>query len=232
MTQDPHCGCGTTPERVDTARRRLMSGAAVAAAAAVAGTAASAATDEARAAYADPAEPGLPQVDMTIAKGRTALVVTDPQIDFLSKDGVTWGVVGESVTEQGTVDNIERLFIAAKGAGMPVFISPHYYYPHDHRWQFEGTLEKTMHAIGMFDRPHALELEGFEGSGADWLELDIFLTKDGKLVVTHDKTTKRVGDKNLDIAESTYTELKTVDVATDFRRRHQLPRRVTMWNET
>ncbi len=26
-----------------------------------------------------------------------------------------------------------------------------------------------MHALGMFDRPDALEMEGFEGSGADWL---------------------------------------------------------------
>ncbi|QDT45314.1 Glycerophosphoryl diester phosphodiesterase [Gimesia alba] len=57
--------------------------------------------------------------------------------------------------------------------------------------------------------------------GADWLELDIFLTKDGKIVVTHDKTTQRVGDKNLTIADSTYAELKTVDVASDFRKRHQ-----------
>ena len=57
--------------------------------------------------------------------------------------------------------------------------------------------------------------------GADWLELDLFLSKDGKLVVTHDTTTKRVGNKNLMIADSTYAELKTVDVATDFRKRHQ-----------
>lgn len=58
--------------------------------------------------------------------------------------------------------------------------------------------------------------------GADWIELDIFQTKDGQLVVTHDKTTQRVGDKNLDVANSTFEELKTVDVATDFRKRHQL----------
>ncbi|WP_339732754.1 glycerophosphodiester phosphodiesterase family protein [uncultured Gimesia sp.] len=57
--------------------------------------------------------------------------------------------------------------------------------------------------------------------GADWIELDLFLTKDGKLVVTHDKTTKRVGDKSRTVAHSTYAELKTVDVATDFRKRHQ-----------
>lgn len=32
----------------------------------------------------------------------------------------------------------------------------------------------------------------------DWLELDVFRSKDGKLVVVHDKTTARVGDKELD----------------------------------
>lgn len=58
-------------------------------------------------------------------------------------------------------------------------------------------------------------------TGADWIELDILLTKDGQLVVIHDTTTGRVGDKDLVVAESTYAELATVDVATDFRRRHQ-----------
>lgn len=56
--------------------------------------------------------------------------------------------------------------------------------------------------------------------GADWIELDIFRTRDGQLVVTHDATTGRVGDRNLVVAESTYHELLQVDVATDFRRRN------------
>lgn len=55
--------------------------------------------------------------------------------------------------------------------------------------------------------------------GADWIELDILLSKDGKLVVIHDLTTGRVGDRNLVVSESTYEELATVDVATEFRRR-------------
>jgi len=84
--------------------------------------------------------------------GTTALVITDPQNDFLSPDGVTWGLVGESVTENHTVENLDRLFSAAKDNGMPVFISPHYYFPHDHKWLFEGKLEEMMHEIGMFDR--------------------------------------------------------------------------------
>ncbi len=109
--------------------------------------------------YAEPAEPGLPASNMELDFPRVALLVTDPQIDFLSEDGVTWGLVGKNVTELNTVENIERLFKAAKKAGIPVMISPHYYYPTDHGWKFEGALEKVMHNIGMFDRPSAYSME-------------------------------------------------------------------------
>lgn len=126
----------------------------------------------------------LPNPGMTVDPERTALVITDPQNDFLSPNGVTWGVVGESVTENKTVENIERLFKAAKQTGIPVFISPHYYYPTDHGWQFEGALETLMHNISMFDRKGALSLDGFKGSGADWLESYKPYIEDGKTVVT------------------------------------------------
>lgn len=117
-----------------------------------------------------PEDLGIPRPGILLDPRATAIVITDPQNDFLSPEGVTWGVVGESVTENGTVEHIEQLFAAARLYDVPVFVSPHYYYPHDHGWEFEGALEKLMHSIGMFDRPDALELEGFEGSGADWLE--------------------------------------------------------------
>jgi nicotinamidase-related amidase len=126
----------------------------------------------------------LPDPGMQISPANTALVVTDPQNDFLSPNGVTWGVVGKSVTANNTVENIETLFKSAKANGIPVFISPHYYYPHDHGWKFEGALEKLMHKIGMFDRKDALSLEGFEGSGADWLQQYKPYIEDGKTVVT------------------------------------------------
>ena len=130
------------------------------------------------------ASAALPDPGMDIVKGRTALLITDPQVDFLSPQGVTWGVVGKSVTDNNTVENIESLFKSAKDNDMPVFISPHYYFPHDHGWKFEGALEKLMHNIGMFDRKDALDLEGFEGSGADWLEQYKPYIQDGKTVVT------------------------------------------------
>lgn len=129
-------------------------------------------------------EAQLPDPGMEIDPERTAIVVTDPQNDFLSPEGVAWGVVGESVTENNTVENIETLFKLAKQAGIPVFISPHYYYPTDHGWKFGGALEKLMHNIGMFDRKGALSLEGFEGSGADWLERYKPYIENGETVIT------------------------------------------------
>jgi nicotinamidase-related amidase len=125
----------------------------------------------------------LPDPGFVIDPERTALVVTDPQNDFLSPDGVTWGVVGQSVTDNRTVENIEALFKAAKKAGIPVFVSPHYYYEHDHQWKFEGALETLMHQIGMFNRRGALNLDGFAASGADWLERYKPYIEDGRTVV-------------------------------------------------
>lgn len=125
----------------------------------------------------------LPNPGLTVNKENTALVITDPQNDFLSPEGVAWGVVGENVTENKTVENLELLLKTAKKAGLNVFISPHYYYPSDHGWKFEGALEKLMHYIGMFDRKGPLNLTEFEGSGADWLEQYKPHINDGKTVV-------------------------------------------------
>lgn len=131
-----------------------------------------------------PVNDGLPMPGFTITKGNTALVITDPQNDFLSPKGVTWGVVGKSVTENGTVENLDALFKVAGDVDLPVFISPHWYYPHDHKWQFEGALEVLMHKIHMFERKDQLSLDGFEGSGSDWLEQYKPYINNGKTVVT------------------------------------------------
>ena len=125
----------------------------------------------------------LPNPGMEIDAARTAVVITDPQNDFLSPNGVTWGVVGESVTENNTVENLDRLMRAAKKDGYELFVSPHYYYPTDHGWKFAGALEVLMHNIGMFDRASPLSLDGFEGSGADWLARYKTYIEDGRTIV-------------------------------------------------
>ena len=135
---------------------------------------------------------------MEINKKDTAVLITDAQNDFLSEQGVTWELVGDSVKENNTVENIESLFKAAKANGFEVFVSPHYYYPTDHGWQFGGTIEKVMHDIKMFDRSGALSLEGFSGSGADWLERYKPFIEDGKTVVSSPH--KVYGPENNDLA--------------------------------
>jgi glycerophosphoryl diester phosphodiesterase len=47
--------------------------------------------------------------------------------------------------------------------------------------------------------------------GAD-VELDVYLTKDNKIVVIHDDTTKRTAGTDLKVAESTSDELRKLDV--------------------
>ncbi|MCH7584188.1 MAG: cysteine hydrolase [Acidobacteria bacterium] len=121
---------------------------------------------------------------MDFNSDNTAVVIVDPQNDFLSPEGVTWDLVGANVEENNTVANIESMFQAAKSGGYPVVVSPHYYYPTDHGWQFGGTVETMMHDIKMFDRTGSLSLDGFEGSGADWLESLKQYIADGETVVT------------------------------------------------
>ena len=120
---------------------------------------------------------------MQFNKNDTALVVIDPQNDVLSERGVSWSLVGESVKENHTVENLARLFEAAKKRDYSVFISPHYLYPFDQAWRFGGAVEKMMLDEKEFFRSDPLSLDGFAGSGADWLPQYKPFIEDGKTVV-------------------------------------------------
>ena len=91
----------------------------------------------------------------------TAVVFIDPQNDVLSEKGANWVSVGASVTENRTVENMERIFKAAKAKGYQVFISPHYFYPTDSSWKFDGPLETAEFQNHSFARKGALDLTGF-----------------------------------------------------------------------
>ena len=93
------------------------------------------------------------------------------------------GVFARSIEEQQTIPNLRRLFDAARRAGLPIVISPHYYYPHDHRWTFAAPGEALMHGLGMFRRESANNLDGAAGSGADWLPEFTDVIEDGRTIV-------------------------------------------------
>ncbi len=133
--------------------------------------------------YAEPENPALPVSGFVLDLERAALVVTDPQIDFLSPDGASWPVFGDSIRDNNTVHNIGGLLRAAKAAGITVAISPHYFYPSDKQWLFGDPLEGFMAAVGMFERQGAYTTDGFAGSGADFLPAYRDMIHDGRTVI-------------------------------------------------
>src|SRR5262247_1190100 len=155
-------------EALPSRRDLLIGGAGVATASLLLGTAAAAAT-----------EPNV----MNVQKTHTAVVFIDPQNDVLSEKGVNLGSVGASVTENRTVENMERIFKAAKANGYEVFISPHYFYPTDGGWKFNGPLETEEFRTHTFARRGPLTLEGFANSGADWLDRFKPYIEDGKTII-------------------------------------------------
>ena len=119
---------------------------------------------------------------MNINSNDTAVVFTDPQIDVLDERGLAWPLVRDSIHENNTIENMERIFKAAKAYGFEVFISPHYFYPTDKGWKFNGPLESDEAVNGMFARSGILTLV-VAGSGADWLTRFKPYIEDGKTVV-------------------------------------------------
>lgn len=118
-----------------------------------------------------------------VSRSDTAIVFIDPQNDVLSETGVNWGAVGASVTENRTVENMERIFKAAKANGYDVFISPHYFFPTDNGWKMNGPLESDEIRTHTFARAGSLNLAGFLNSGADWLARFKPYIEDGKTIV-------------------------------------------------
>jgi len=47
--------------------------------------------------------------------------------------------------------------------------------------------------------------------GADAVEFDVWLTHDGRIVALHDETTERTTDKEWNVAEKTFSQLRTLD---------------------
>jgi nicotinamidase-related amidase len=120
---------------------------------------------------------------MEYDNSNTAVVIIDPQNDVLSPTGKNWDSVGASVTENDTVAHLLDILTAAKAYDFGVFISPHYFYPTDSTWLFNGPLETDEFHTHTFARNGPLTLEGFTGSGADWLEEFKPYIEDGKTVV-------------------------------------------------
>ena len=73
------------------------------------------------------------KVKMEISGDRTALVLVDIQNDFVTDGGKYFVMIEELMKRNNVNANLETLLRSARDHGYPVFMSPHYFFPHDHK---------------------------------------------------------------------------------------------------
>jgi biuret amidohydrolase len=108
------------------------------------------------------------KVDMQIDKDRTALVLVDIQNDFLTDGGKYYVMIEELMKRNDVNAHLETLLKTCKLHDFPVFMSPHYFFPHDHKGKTGlGPMEHLALHGGVVARESTLHFNNFRGSGAD-----------------------------------------------------------------
>jgi glycerophosphoryl diester phosphodiesterase len=86
------------------------------------------------------------------------------------------------------------------------------------RLQFETAAEIMAHRGASAAAPEntLAAVQGAIDSGAQWVEIDVQETADGRIVVIHDSDLKKVGASGLTVADSTLAQLRQVDIGSWF----------------
>lgn len=124
-------------------------------------------------------EKNVPALD----KARTAVLITDPQNDFLREDGKLYKLLADNLKELGTVDNIEKLMKAAKKNNIALAVDPLVYTTMDVARINAGALQRQLMDMKVLYRASLNNPEGFEGSGADFFDRYKPYINDGKTLV-------------------------------------------------
>jgi biuret amidohydrolase len=128
---------------------------------------------------ASAAAKSLPALD----KDRTAVLITDPQNDFLREDGKLYQLLADNLKQLDTIDNIEKLMKAAKKTGVALAVDPLVYTALDSGWTHAGALQRQLLDMKALHRASLGNPKGFEGSGADFYGPYKRYIEDGKTIV-------------------------------------------------
>ena len=83
----------------------------------------------------------------------TAVLIIDPQNDFLSEGGAVWDLVGKEVRKNNVVQKLQQLIQVAKSIRVPVIYSPHYYTDEEYQnWKHLNFVDKVMFERKMFQK--------------------------------------------------------------------------------
>ncbi len=122
---------------------------------------------------------GVPTLD----KARTAVLITDPQNDFLREDGKLYKLLADNLKELNTIENIKALMKTSKKADVTLAVDPLVYTALDNNWANAGALQRQLLDMKALHRTSLSDPKGFEGSGADFYEPYKQYIFDGKTVV-------------------------------------------------
>ena len=90
-----------------------------------------------------------PKIDLT----STAVLIIDPQNDFLSEGGAVWDLIGVEVKKYKVVEKLQTLRQIANEVEIPVFYSPHYYTEDEYKnWKHLNFIDKVMFERKMFNK--------------------------------------------------------------------------------
>ncbi|MGI9566295.1 MAG: cysteine hydrolase family protein [Nitrosopumilus sp.] len=89
----------------------------------------------------------------TIDLATTAVLIIDPQNDFLSEGGAVWDLVGSEVQKNNVVEKLQRIIQTAKNLKVPVVYSPHYYTEEEYEnWKHLNFVDRVMFERKMFHK--------------------------------------------------------------------------------
>lgn len=130
-----------------------------------------------------PASAGKTNTVPVLDKTRTAVLITDPQNDFLSQEGKLYQLLAENLKELDTIDNIDKLMNTAKKSGVALAVDPLVYTDLDGNWANAGNLQRQLLDMKALHRISLSDPNGFEGSGSDFYGPYKRYIHDGKTII-------------------------------------------------
>ena len=83
----------------------------------------------------------------------TAVLIIDPQNDFLSEGGAVWDLVGSEVQKTNVVARLQKIIKTARNLKIPVVYSPHFYTEHEYKdWKHLNFVDRVMFERRMFHK--------------------------------------------------------------------------------
>lgn len=126
---------------------------------------------------------GATDKSLLLDKAHTAVVITDPQNEFLREDGKLFKLLAENLKDLGTIDNIEKLMSTSKKSGVALAVDPLVYAALDANWTHAGALQRQLLDMKALYRESLNNPKGFEGSGADFYDRYKPYINDGKTII-------------------------------------------------